>query len=116
MLHIEDVPHRWLFPRLAAIVHHGGAGTIAEGLRSGVPSIVVPFGGDQHHWARILVKAGVSPYVPSVDKLTTDSLAKAIKAAVNDPSFRKRTESLARSIRAEDGVSRAVRIVNAYLT
>jgi UDP:flavonoid glycosyltransferase YjiC (YdhE family) len=116
MLHVEDVPHSWLFPRMAAIVHHGGAGTTAEGLRSGVPSIVVPFGGDQHHWARILVKAGVSPDVPPIDNLTTDSLAKAIKAATNDPSLRKRAESLAKSIRAEDGVSSAVRIVNEYLT
>jgi UDP:flavonoid glycosyltransferase YjiC (YdhE family) len=116
MLHVEDVPHRWLFPRLAAIVHHGGAGTIAEGLRSGVPSIVVPFGGDQHHWARILVKAGVSPDVPSIDKITTDSLAKAIKVATSEPGLRKRTESLAKTIRAEDGVSRAVRIVNEHLT
>ena len=116
ILHVEDVPHRWLFPRLAALVHHGGAGTTAEGLRSGVPSIVVPFGGDQHHWARILVKAGASPDVPSIDKLTTDSLAKAINAVLDNPGFRIRTESLAKSIRAEDGVSRAVKIVNAYLT
>jgi sterol 3beta-glucosyltransferase len=115
VLHVEDVPHRWLFPRLAAIVHHGGAGTTAEGLRSGVPSIIVPFGGDQHHWARILVKAGVSPAMPSIDKLTTPSLATAIDAATYDPELRKRTESLAKSIRAEDGVARAVGIVNDYL-
>ncbi|MGB3715923.1 MAG: glycosyltransferase [Candidatus Promineifilaceae bacterium] len=116
MLLVEDVPHRWLFARLAAIIHHGGAGTTAEGLRSGIPSIVVPFGGDQHHWARILVKAGVSPDVPSIDKLTTSSLAKAIKIATSDPDLRTRASSLAEAIRAEDGVSRAVGIVNEYLT
>ncbi|MEP7359817.1 MAG: glycosyltransferase, partial [Anaerolineales bacterium] len=47
----SDVPHAWLFPHMAAVVHHGGAGTTAAGLRAGVPSVITPFVGDQHAWA-----------------------------------------------------------------
>ncbi|MCP4593378.1 MAG: glycosyltransferase family 1 protein, partial [bacterium] len=58
---IESVPHDWLFPRTAAVVHHGGAGTTGAGLRAGVPGIVVPFGGDQPFWARRVEALGVGP-------------------------------------------------------
>ena len=48
----ESVPHSWLFPRMAAVVHHGGAGTTAEGLRAGVPTVITPFVLDQPFWGR----------------------------------------------------------------
>ena len=114
MLQVDDVPHQWLFPRMAALVHHGGAGTTAAALRSGVPSVVVPFGGDQHHWGRTLVKMGVSPQVLSVDDLTAESLAHAIALAINDRDLHTRASSLGESIHKEDGVSRAVEIVDQY--
>ena len=115
ILQVDDVPHQWLFPRMAAIVHHGGAGTTAAALRSGVPSVVVPFGGDQHHWGRILVQMGVSPEVISVDDLTAESLTHAIALAIDDHDLRTRAGSLGGSISKEDGVSRAVEIVNQHL-
>ena len=115
ILQVDDVPHQWLFPRMAAVVHHGGAGTTAAALRSGVPSVVVPFGGDQHHWGRILVQMGVSPEVLSVDDLTAESLAHAIALAIDDHDLRTRAGSLGGSISKEDGVSRAVEIVNQHL-
>jgi sterol 3beta-glucosyltransferase len=115
ILQVEDVPHQWLFPRMAALVHHGGAGTTAAALLSGVPSVVVPFGGDQHHWGRILAKMGVSPQVLSVDDLTAELLAHAIALASNDAGLQTRASSLREAIRKEDGVSRAVEIVDQYL-
>lgn len=48
---LKSVPHDWLFPRIAGVVHHGGAGTTAAGLRAGVPTIIKPFFGDQNFWA-----------------------------------------------------------------
>ncbi len=115
ILQVDDISHQWLFPRMAAIVHHGGAGTTAAALRSGIPSVVVPFGGDQHHWGRILMEKGVSPQMLPVDDLTEESLAHAISLAISDRDLRKRASSLGESILKEDGVSRAIEIVDQHL-
>lgn len=64
----DNVPHSWLFPRMAAVVHHGGAGTTAAGLRAGVPSIITPFEGDQHAWADRIVKLDVGLRPASIKK------------------------------------------------
>jgi sterol 3beta-glucosyltransferase len=58
---IGDTPHDWLFPRTAAVIHHGGSGTSHSAARAGVPSIVIPFAGDQFFWAERLRVAGVAP-------------------------------------------------------
>ncbi len=58
---IDSTPHSWLFPHMAAVVHHGGAGTTAAGFRAGVPSLVVPFFGDQPYWGHRIVQLGVGP-------------------------------------------------------
>ena len=50
ILFVKDIPHEWLFPKMSAVVHHGGAGTTAEGLRAGVPSVIIPYGNDQFAW------------------------------------------------------------------
>ena len=116
ILQVDDVAHHWLFPQMSAIVHHGGAGTTAAALHSGVPSIVVPFGGDQPHWGRILVKAGVSSGVFPIDDLTAESLAQAIALAAGDRVLRRRASSLAELIRQENGVSDAVERVDQVLS
>ena len=115
MLQVEDVPHHWLFPQMTALVHHGGAGTTAAALRSGIPSIVVPFGGDQLHWGRILTEHGVSAGVLPIDDLTAGSLTQALTLATNDQPLRSRANSLGALIRQEDGVSKAVEIVERAL-
>lgn len=109
---VENVPHAWLFPRMAAVVHHGGAGTTGEGLRAGVPNIITAFGSnDQPAWANRVVKMGVGPRVPSIKGLTAEKLAEAIQAAVSDLALRARAAALGNKIRAEDGLARAVDII-----
>jgi hypothetical protein len=80
---------------MAATVHYGGAGTTGAGLRSGIPSIIIPFGGDQYRWARVVAGLGVAPKAPSVNKLTAASLASAIRCAINDQDLRARAVELA---------------------
>ncbi len=63
-LAVQDVPHSWLFPRMAAVVHHGGAGTTAAGLRAGVPTVVCPFFGDQPYWGERVAALGAGPKPP----------------------------------------------------
>jgi UDP:flavonoid glycosyltransferase YjiC (YdhE family) len=109
---VDSVPFAWLFPRMAAVVHHGGAGTTAAGLRAGVPSIVVPFFGDQPYWGRRVAELGVGPAPIPRKRLTVEVLAGAIDRAVTDPVLRRRAAELGTKIRAEDGVARAVAVVN----
>jgi sterol 3beta-glucosyltransferase len=111
----QPVPHDWLFPRMAAVVHHGGAGTTGAGLRAGVPSIIVPVSNDQPFWARRVNALGAGPTPISRKRLTADRLAHTIGVALRDESIRKRAAELGERIRAEDGVANAVRIINQAL-
>jgi len=108
---LESAPHDWLFPRMAAVVHHGGAGTTSAGLRAGVPSIVVPFFADQPFWARTVHRLGAGPRPIPRRRLTATRLVAAITQATSDDDMRRRAAALGERIRAEDGVSRAVNIM-----
>ncbi len=114
VLMVESIPHSWLFPQMAAIVHHGGAGTTAASLRAGVPSILVPFGMDQHFWAQRIVDVGVGPPPIPRGKLTASGLAQAILAAVGDQKMRDRAAKLGEQIQAEDGIGQAVEAFQHY--
>jgi sterol 3beta-glucosyltransferase len=115
VLRIESAPHDWLFPRMAAVVHHGGAGTTAAGLRAGVPAVVCPFGADQAYWGGVVQRAGTGPDpIPRAD-LTVDRLAYALRVATTHGPMRQRAADLGARIRAEDGVGAAVGAITAYL-
>jgi sterol 3beta-glucosyltransferase len=108
---IDSVPFSWLFPQMAAVVHHGGAGTTAAGLRAGVPSIVIPFFADQPFWGQRVAELGVGPTPIPLKKLTVDRLTQAIDRAVNDQAMRQRAAALGAKIQAEDGVANAVAVL-----
>lgn len=112
---ISALPHSWLFPRMAAVVHHGGAGTTAAGFRAGVPSIIVPFGLDQPFWGSRAVALGVGPRPIPRKQLTGARLGEAITAAVTDQGMRQQAADLGQKIRAEDGVDSAVASIERYL-
>lgn len=112
---LDYAPYEWLFPRMLAIVHHGGSGTTGLALRSGVPSLIVPFVVDQFYWGRRIVQLGVGPPSIPYKKLTADDLAAAIKAVAADPAMRRRAAALGEKLRAEDGVATAVRIIHQIL-
>src|SRR5207248_7957003 len=75
VLVVDAIPHDWLFPRMSALVHHGGAGTTASGLRAGVPAVVVPFFGDQPFWGDRVWRLGVGARPIQRKALTADRLA-----------------------------------------
>jgi sterol 3beta-glucosyltransferase len=111
---LNNVPHDWLFPRVAAVVHHGGAGTTAAAMRAGVPAVVVPFMSDQPFWGRRVMELGVGPKPIPRQRLDADRLARGIHHAVNDSAMRLQAADLGRRIRAEDGVGRAVDLLDNY--
>jgi sterol 3beta-glucosyltransferase len=110
---IDTIPHSWLFPQVAAVVHHGGAGTTAAGLRSGKPTICVPFISlDQNFWGWRVADMGVGlPPIPS-KQLTAEKLARALTTVVNDTAMNQRATKLGEKIRSEDGVAKAVEILD----
>ncbi|TQM72022.1 UDP:flavonoid glycosyltransferase YjiC (YdhE family) [Actinomadura hallensis] len=115
VLAVRDVPHSWLFPRMAAVVHHGGAGTTAAGLRAGAPTVVCPFFGDQPYWGERVAALGAGPAPLPFRSLTVPRLAARIRRAVEDQEMADRAEELGRRIRAEDGVGRAQKIIDSLL-
>ena len=107
---LDHAPHTWLFPRMAAVVHHGGAGTTAEGLRAGVPSVIIPHANDQFAWGRRVYELGVGPKPIRRKNLTAENLAEAIRLALTDDIKQKATV-LGEKIRTEKGAETAAKII-----
>lgn len=103
---LGDTPHDWLFPRTSLVVHHGGAGTSHTAARAGVPSVVVPFAGDQFFWADRLAKAGIATWRPAA-RLDGGALRELMAAAMA-PAMRQRAWMVAAAMRLEDGNRDAV--------
>ncbi|KAK0185951.1 glycosyltransferase family 1 protein [Armillaria mellea] len=106
---LGNIPHDWLFAngRVAAVVHHGGAGTTAAGLSKGLPTVVVPFFGDQGFWGNMIHKAGAGPAPIPPKSLTVDSLKDAVIFAIS-PAAKSGARRMAEQILHEDGVNRGV--------
>lgn len=112
-LFVDDVPHARLFPRVAAVVHHGGSGTVAAAARAGVPQVVFPHMSDQFLWRSHVRRRGLGPNGALLRMLSARSLSKAILECVGDERYRKNAEDVAAAIRGTDGVELTVRAVEA---
>lgn len=112
ILVVADVPYDWLFSRMAAVVHHAGAGTTAAGLRAGLPAVPVPSVIDQPFWADRLHRLGVAPRPLSMNELTADTLADALRSCLDTPTYRSRATELARRIRIEDGAAVVLSLIS----
>ncbi|GLZ28527.1 glycosyl transferase family 1 [Lentzea sp. NBRC 105346] len=108
---VPEVPHAWLFPRVAAIVHHSGGGTSGAALAAGRPQVLCPHLSDQPLWANRMHALGVAPSPLPFRRLTATALASAIRRAVDDPSMAAAADELGRLVRAEDGTSAAVSLI-----
>lgn len=109
---LDHVPHDWLLPRVCAVVHHGGAGTVHAATRAGRPQIIRPFLADQPFWADLVYRAGLGP-APLAGRLTADRLAAAITATRSDRTFAERAEAAAAASCDEDGTASAARRLEA---
>jgi UDP:flavonoid glycosyltransferase YjiC (YdhE family) len=113
ILLVDEVPHDWLFPQAAAVVHHAGAGTTGAGLRAGVPAVALPVLLDQPFWAARLHQLGVAPAPLPQRELTADTLAAAIRSCLDEPGYRSRAADVAARIGTEDGAAPVLALIDA---
>lgn len=104
---LDNCPHDWLFIQCAAVVHHGGAGTTAAGLKAACPTTIVPFFGDQPFWGDQVHARGVGPVPIPVDEFSLEKLVDAIRFML-DPKVKQQALELAKAMENEDGVAGAV--------
>ncbi len=112
---LQGAPHDWLFPRMKAVVHHGGAGTTGAALRAGVPSTVVSHLGDQPYWGRRIYELGVGAKPMKRSQFNAHRLANAIDAMTKTPDMRQKATQLGELIRAESGTQNAVNVIKGWL-
>jgi len=115
LIYLESVPHDWLLPYCRMIIHHGGAGTTSAGLRAGIPNIVVPFTADQPFWGNQVHAIGAGPRPILVKNLSVENLSCAI-AEAEDESPRQRAQVVGQKIRSEDGIARAVALIESHVS
>lgn len=111
---IGRVPHGWLFPQCAAVLHHCGAGTTHTAARAGVPTIPVPIAADQPFWAERLRRLGIASRPVDRHRLTVAGVREAL-AEVDRPEMRERGAEVATRMAGEDGVGAAVRAIEHYV-
>ena len=110
VIFVDEVPHALLFPRVAAVVHHGGAGTTAQALRAGRPQVVLPFTMDQPFFARRVHEIGVGSAPVPTTEASPERLLAALETAL-DPALAYRARTVGRVVRGEDGVGGAVAVI-----
>ncbi|KAH0906045.1 hypothetical protein HID58_037872 [Brassica napus] len=111
---IEDCPHDWLFPQCSAVIHHGGAGTTATGLKAGCPTTIVPFFGDQFFWGDRIYEKGLGPAPIPIAQLNVENLCTSIRFMLQ-PEVKSRVMELAKVLENEDGVAAAVDAFHRHL-
>ncbi len=111
ILHVGSVPHTWLFSRAVAVVHHGGFGTTASAFAAGLPQLIIPHIIDQFVWGNLVHEKSAGPKPIARSKLTSENLAQSILACVQDPTFAATASDLGVQIRQENGVARAIQLI-----
>jgi UDP:flavonoid glycosyltransferase YjiC (YdhE family) len=108
---LDKIPHRWLFPRMEAVVHHGGAGTTAAGLYAGKPTLVVPHMSDQPFWGRRVAALEAGPHPLPRHRLNSRLLTARLRELVTNTMIHSSAQVLGEKIRAEHGIDNAVRFI-----
>ena len=115
IINVNSVPHDWLFPQLAAAIHHGGAGTTAAAMRAGIPSIAIPSFADQTFWGQRIEALGVGPSPIAKEELTVERLVKAIQTLISNQHMQRRAIELKHQLVEENGVEKAVALIHRHI-
>jgi UDP:flavonoid glycosyltransferase YjiC (YdhE family) len=111
---VGELPHSWLFPRLDAAVHHGGAGTTGAVIRAGIPGLVLPVSNDQFFWGRRVAALGLGPEPVPFRRLTVPRLSAALEKMISSRHMQLRAREMGKKVQLENGVQQAVEFIQAY--
>lgn len=111
ILFVDEMPFESLFPRLSAVIYHGGTGTMAAVSRAGIPQAAFPFMGDQFENRKQIVRLGIGPDTCDFKKITVNSISSAISECVTNESFRKNAEKISETLKNVDGLELTVKLI-----
>lgn len=114
IINVRSVPHDWLFPQLAAAIHHGGAGTTAAALIAGIPSATIPFFTDQPFWGKRIYEIGAGLPPIRKENLSTSKLIQVIRELTSQ-NLQMRAMQIGSQLRKENGVEKAARLISEYV-
>ncbi len=112
---IDNAPHEWLFPRMSAIVHHGGAGTTGAALKAGKPMTICPFIADQPFWGECIHALGVGPKPIPQKKLSVPKLSNALHEMSHNATMHKCASKIGQLIQNENGIKNSVEAIDDVL-
>ena len=115
ILFVDEMPFEKLFPRLAAIVYHGGTGTMAAATRAGIPQVAFPFMADQFENHKQIVKLGLGPKACNFKNLTADILATTINECIENDKYKKNTIKIAESLNKTNGLELTIGLIESEL-
>jgi UDP:flavonoid glycosyltransferase YjiC (YdhE family) len=113
---VDNVPHNLLFPQMAAVVHHGGAGTTATTARAGIPQIIVPHFFDQFYWAHHIAKQGLGPKPIPRSNLSVGLMAKTINECLETSTFKSKAIDVAHHLKDQDPLGDAIRYIESSVS
>jgi vancomycin aglycone glucosyltransferase len=115
ILYVDEVPFELLFPRVAAIVYHGGTGTMAAAARAGIPQATFPFMADQFENRKLVVKLGLGPYACDFNKITATDLISAVTECVTNEKYRKNAAEISQKLKGSDGLELTLALIEKLL-
>jgi vancomycin aglycone glucosyltransferase len=115
VLYVDEMPFELLFPRLAAIVYHGGTGTMAIAARAGIPQVAFPFMADQFENRKQIVKLGLGPNACDFKKMSTDALSLAITECVTNDTYKKNAVGISQKLKGSNGLELTLKLIEQEL-
>ena len=111
ILYVDEVPFELLFPRLVAVIYHGGTGTMAAIARAGIPQAAFPFMGDQFENRKQIVKLGLGPNTCDFKKISAESISSAIIECTTNDIFKKNALEISKKLKNVNGVELTVQLI-----
>jgi sterol 3beta-glucosyltransferase len=115
ILYVDEVPFEFLFSRLAAVIYHGGTGTLAAVARAGVPQAAFPFIADQFMNRDQVVKLGLGPKTCDFKEMTAESISSAIRECITNDTFKKNALQMSERLKDSNGIDLTVQLIENIL-